>query len=534
MKVIHILIIAALITALSLPWGNTIASPGETTITVDIFEDEYLQYSATGTCSLREAITAAVGDAPFGGCAGGVAGEDTLISLSTGTYELTLSVLDDSNAGGDLDIYDISGAVELITIAGAGWNDTFIDGNSVDRIFDINAYASVILEDLNVTEGQSQPADSHLGYGGGIYNEGTLNLQDANVSFNTAGRGTISTPGGGIFNAGTLYVYDSRVQYNETLSGFGTASAAGGGGIYNNNMLTMERSVVIDNFTGNGGDTADATAHGGDGGGIYNNGILQITTSSITENRTGTSSTSMGRGGNGGGIFNAASVQLFGCTLYGNQTGRGFKFAGGNGGGISNSGMLVMYNTTVLRNTTGYGATGPTYFGQGGNGGGLYSTSSASIYLSTFAENGNVAGTPNGNGGGIYITATSTSRFLVGSIVANNFSSSTSPDCYGTLENPHDNLIENVTGCTFVGTPYNNLTGLDPQLRDVQLLGTLLYGFPLSRTSPAVDTAVQCWSSVDQRGSPRPLDGDGDGSAVCDLGALELGMPFFIPSIRKP
>jgi hypothetical protein len=531
MKAYTIFLIAALITAICLPWGNTVASPGETTITVDISTDEYLQYSAAGTCSLREAITAAVSDAPFGGCAGGVAGESTVISLSTGTYDLSLSVSEDNNAGGDLDIYEITGGAELITIAGAGMNDTLIDGNSIDRIFDLNAYAVVIFQDLTITSGQSQPADSHLGYGGGIYNEGTLTLQDASVSLNTAGRSPTSTPGGGIYNAGTLNIYDSRVQYNTTLSAFASNSAAGGGGIYNNNHMTIERSAVTDNTTGNGGDTLDASANGGDGAGIYNAGILQLSTSSISENFAGSSSTSMGRGGHGGGIYNAASVQLNGCTLYGNQTGRGFKNDGGNGGGIFNEGMLLMYDTSVLRNTTNYGAMGPTDFGKGGDGGGLYSTVSASIYHSTFAENGNASGTPNGNGGGVYITGSS--RYMRGSIVADNFSSGTSVDCYGDLVNSSDNLVENIAGCTFSGSIFGNLTGVDPQLRNVQLLGYYLYGFPLSRTSPAVD-ASQCWSSVDQRGSQRPLDGNGDVSADCDMGALELGMPIFIPFVIKP
>lgn len=530
MKVIHVLFITAFIAALSLPFGNATAIPGETTIVVDTLNDEYNNTPNT-TCSLREAITAAVGDAPFGGCAGGIAGESTLISLSTGTYNLTLSVSDDINAGGDLDIYDTSGTAEPITIAGDGMNDTLIDGNDIDRIFDLNAYSIVVLQDLTVSYGQSQPTDSHLGYGGGIYNEGQLTLQDVNLFFNIAGRGTASTPGGGIFNAGTVYIYDSRVQYNTTLDGFGTASAAGGGGIYNNNNMTIQRSAVTDNTTGVGGTTADASANGGDGAGIYNNGILQISASSISENFAGSSSTSMGRGGHGGGIYNTASVQLNGCTLYGNQTGRGFKNDGGDGGGLYNSGMLLMYDTSVLRNTTNFGAMGPTDFGKGGDGGGLYSTNSASVYHSTFAENGNASGTPNGIGGGVYITGSS--RFMRGSIVADNSSSGTSVDCYGDLVNSSYNLVENTVGCTFSGTFFGNLTGVDPQLRDVQLLGYYLYGFPLSRTSPAVDKVLSCMSDEDQRGSLRPLDGDGDGSAICDMGALELGMPFFIPMIVK-
>ncbi len=531
MKPIYLFCITALIAALILPSGSAAALPGETTIVVNTFTDEY-NYSANSTCSLREAITTAVSDAAFGGCTNVNSGEDTRISLATGTYEMGSGSLNDDNTSGDLDIYETAGQAEQITISGAGRTATFIDGNSFDRIFDLNANAIVVLEDLTLTYGQSQPADSHAGYGGGIFTEGTLTLQDVGVSYCTAGRTGMTAPGGGIYNSGSLNLYDSRVEWNGTLSASATLSAGGGGGIYNTGSVNMERSVVSDNTTGNGGTTTDASANGGDGAGIYSTNTLIIYSSSISENFAGSSSTSMGRGGHGGGIYNLAFAMIHESTLYGNQTGRGFKNDGGDGGGIYNGGMLLMYNTSVIRNATAYGATGPTDYGKAGDGGGLYSTNSASIYLSTFAENTNATGTPNGNGGGIYLTGST--RYLNGTIVANNISSGTSVDCYGDLVNSSYNLVENTTGCTFSGTFYNNLPGVDPQLREVQLLGYYLYGFPLSRTSPAVDKVLGCASDVDQRGAVRPIDGDGNGSAVCDMGALELGTPFFVPLVRKP
>lgn len=47
---------------------------------------------------------------------------------------------------------------------------------------------------------------------------------------------------------------------------------------------------------------------------------------------------------------------------------------------------------------------------------------------------------------------------------------------------------------------------------------------PLLPGSPAVDAAVSC-PPHDQRGAHRPQDGDGDGVALCDSGAYELGTP---------
>jgi hypothetical protein len=47
--------------------------------------------------------------------------------------------------------------------------------------------------------------------------------------------------------------------------------------------------------------------------------------------------------------------------------------------------------------------------------------------------------------------------------------------------------------------------------------------FGLPPASPALDAGVGAYPTVDQRGYPRPRDGNGDGLAVCDLGAYERG-----------
>ncbi len=71
----------------------------------------------------------------------------------------------------------------------------------------------------------------------------------------------------------------------------------------------------------------------------------------------------------------------------------------------------------------------------------------------------------------------------------------------------------------------------DPLLTD-PLLGVLASNGVPTRTqlllagSPAIDAgdAAGCFFS-DQRGHPRPLDGDENGSAVCDVGAVEVPEP---------
>jgi hypothetical protein len=41
-----------------------------------------------------------------------------------------------------------------------------------------------------------------------------------------------------------------------------------------------------------------------------------------------------------------------------------------------------------------------------------------------------------------------------------------------------------------------------------------------------------CFAS-DQRGWHRPIDGDGDGIARCDIGSVELTIPLCLPIIRR-
>ena len=58
----------------------------------------------------------------------------------------------------------------------------------------------------------------------------------------------------------------------------------------------------------------------------------------------------------------------------------------------------------------------------------------------------------------------------------------------------------------------------------------------LKGDSPAIDAGDNsACSAVDQRGISRPVDGDGDGDAVCDIGAYEYQATYwlYLPLIFK-
>ncbi|RIL02549.1 MAG: hypothetical protein DCC71_16405 [Proteobacteria bacterium] len=249
-----------------------------------------------------------------------------------------------------------------------------------------------------------------------------------------------------------------------TDSAVSDSRASRGGGIYNfvNGRLTLVRSVVSGNAT---------TSYGG---GIHNRGRLTLIDSTVSGNSVTNGD------GNGGGIYSAgasARATLTNSTISGNAS----RF----GAGVFNDeAVMVISHATITDNT----ATG------GGNGSGIYHR--------------------NYFGGG--------SLKLGNSIVANGAAEfGGASECVRDPNLPSvaitpsgGNLVEDGS-CEVAGA----LSG-DP------LLGPAT-GVPAHRPllpgSPAVDAGANArCAGTDQRGAPRPVDGDREGTAVCDLGAYEL------------
>lgn len=198
------------------------------------------------------------------------------------------------------------------------------------------------------------------------------------------------------------------------------------------------------------------------GGAIHNHGTLVLVNSTVR------ASSSSIPGWGGGGITNAggATATLQNVTLTGNSTTM-------NGGGIENSGTLNVYSSTIVGNQA---------FGSPTSGGGVYG-------------------------------AVATTR-LKNTLVANNFDGG---NCGGTIADGGFNL-ESAATCGFPAARSNKNPLLGARdSRDI---------YPLQPASPAVDsgTNLDC-PTTDQRGGPRPQDGNNNGIAVCDVGADELQPP---------
>jgi len=143
---------------------------------------------------------------------------------------------------------------------------------------------------------------------------GTVTLQNITIS----GGNMLAGDGGGIWNQDTLTLNNSTVISN---------TAEYGGGIWNSGTLTVSHNTISDNYTPR------------DGGGIYNQGTLTLSNSTISGN---VAYPSLGPAF-GGGILNSGSLTVNSSTVSDNSAKSG-------GDGIWNRDALTLANSIIANN----------------------------------------------------------------------------------------------------------------------------------------------------------------------------------------
>jgi hypothetical protein len=314
--------------------------------------------------------------------------------------------------------------------------------------------------------------------GGAVYNDdGLLTVKGSGFFENQA-----FEVGGGIANGTSGILIVSGSVFSDNLALGRGLSFADGGGIYNDGAAEIRSSTFIANRA-EGGSTNF-------GGAIANwvSGTMAVDASTFMNNGYGYTTS-------GGGIHNYGTIAVSNSTFLGN-------YAAIFGGGFSNFGSGTVSNTTFSGNWVDLGSFG----------GGIYNEGDGlTINNSTLSENYSILGLGDGlhNNGILHLSNT---------IIAD---STNGGDCFnsGTIETNITNLIED-------GSCNPAFNG-DPLLGPLQSKGgpTLTY-LPLAG-SLAIDNgdSAAC-EARDQRIVPRLIDGDGNGTAVCDIGAVEVGGVF--------
>jgi CSLREA domain-containing protein len=463
------------------------------TITVTKVNDTNDGWCDSMDCSLREAVI----ESNF------CPGTQTIV-IPAGMYSLTLAGTgEDAAATGDLDIKD------NVTILGE--DQPVINGDLRDRVFEVFPGFTADISGVIIQRGRAP-------YGGGIYNQGTLNINESTLRENTAVRpagGVDPARGGAIFSrgSGALGVYLSTVEGNTAEQGGGILAMSGGGAAP---TVMISHTKLVNNLAPNGGgglwlgEDVDSTAirfevdgnsAEAGGSGIYNAGSLELTDGSIEDN-TGAA--------DGGGIYNdSAGTVIARQMLVQNNSGT-------DGGGIYNRGMTHFYNSALVTNTA------------AGEGGGAYNQGAGGGLL---LNNTTVGGNRAGAGAGIR-NQDGNFQFMFVTIAANNaeginssgagettmrntiLSANPGGNCAGTIPDSIGHNIDDANTCLLIEP--SDLVNTDPMLQPLAMDGSIRPTFALPAGSPAIDSADpdRC-DGTDQRLVDRPQGPN------CDRGAYE-------------
>ena len=401
-----------------------------------------------------------------------------------------------------------------------------------------------------VISGVKIVGDAWLAEVGGIYNAGTLTLQNSVIS---------EGDGRGIHNTGALTVLDSTIEHCEV--NVAHDSDPHGAGIYNDEgSLRLERSALISNRATDEKEEADEKhPKAAMGGGLFNTGVATLTQVLVRSNEahkgggiangglypwtangklTIIDSEILGNHadlayneeideedqGHGGGLYNFdLGGPGQGCTTILRST-FADNAAAQDGGGIYTSGEITLTNSTLVQNRADRNGGAILYTGNGNETLGLHAV--------TMVQNAaDHDGNDEGAGGGIYFgNAGSNREPQIGAsiIVENTIGDAWSwpqvkSDCAGggELHSLDYNIFGDVSACGLAGTLDNTVTNSYYNEASALLSdhGGPTRTFPPTRNSANITNQIPitaCMTTTDQRGIARPQDG------ACEIGAYEF------------
>ena len=474
------------------------------------------------------------------------------IYAAGGTLTVTGSLFDGNYAG------FLGGALSL----GFAPSNVLLDGNDFSSNDATKFGGAIYAAGDGLTRmigGSLLTNDAGSGEGGGVYKGGTgmLSISGTLMAANNANKngGALAAIGG------EVYITNASLQLNTTSSGSGGAISTSTG-----SALYLFDSTISQN-------TASVA-----GGGVAAGGSPTIVRGGLFENNqtTGASSSggaiaiALGRLEARGVTFRLNQSRVSGGAIaHEDDLANGLLIedclleqnAAGYGGGVLGGGIDIR-RSAFISNTAGADAgaiqaslkdlylVNTTLSGNraNGHGGAVFASGANSVILANATIVNNVADADangTGNGGGLNTDPANTTVNLRNSILNGN--ADLSPvekynECSGLVISGDYNLIGAVPGCVMAGTTAHNSTAA-PMLAALAANGSATtLSFKPMAGSPAIDggNPAGCKDqngvnlTHDQRKLQRPLDGNADGAAVCDIGAVEAGsFTAMLPRIAR-
>ncbi|MEO8613202.1 MAG: choice-of-anchor Q domain-containing protein [Chloroflexota bacterium] len=420
----------------------------------------------------------------------------------------------------------------LITLSGGGTVNVIYNDSPLLTLRNLTIADGYLLLPASITGGPIVDG------GGGVRGEYKASLTVENCTFinnKVVSQATnivlaLDNGGGAIFNhTGTLTIRNSTFQSNRSEN-------SSGGAIHSLHSDVDISDTVFDSNT--------STLSGG---GFYNDGVMPYTAGAVRFTRvTFINNQAIGQGG---GAFNFLHVNhepnskviYFDVKFIGNKTTvdpRGYSYGGALRLG---NGPMYVTNTTFEGNSVEK------------HGGAIWTGESATVYLTNVTISNNQATSADSLGGGIRMGDTG-KVYLTNVTIANNSAGYRGGALSGGGTNVK--LVNTIIGENTAGNPYGEYTqcgqtylngggniqaihnygsgtnnpecvpGIavyDPKLSSLMdVPGAFGRMYTLLAGSPAIDGGINAGCpDTDQRGALRPLEGNGDGTILCDSGSYE-------------